>query len=369
MSVRLDCRHLDCRFRPQRILIVQFGSARELVKTIPLTNALRLRFPRAEIAWFSEPEIVELLNNYSIVDRMIIAKRDWYKKRGGLKSTARRLRAFAPDLCFDLHGTFLSGMVTKLSKCARRIGFNQEDTSFSNTLFSNIRVEADADDEWEKNLRLLEAVGIVGCSTDYELPEISNETKMFHEIARDFDIESTLYAVMGAGLQSGWTPGCFADVGEHLNQTYDMPVLVVWQNESERQFAESVVQESCGAVFLAPPLSFLQFVAVARRASLFVGEETDFLYLATAADTPTIEVKTSGTGVSVSFRSNKTESIHIPSLETGRRSTLHTLPGMQNLRIDEYARDVMQVCHACDCLLKPLSFEVPENLLYEYVGA
>ncbi|MCL2347000.1 MAG: hypothetical protein FWC50_01935 [Planctomycetaceae bacterium] len=357
------------------------------MKTVPLINALRLRFPRAEIAWFAEPEIVELLSNYSIVDRMIIAKRDWYKKRSGLKLIARRLRTFAPDLCFDLHGTSLSGMVTKLSKCPRRIGFDKDRASFStqtgsksrnldtqilqreevprgrrqpplpaavsHAFFSNIRVKIDAEYEREENLQLLKAVGVVGCSIDCELPEISNEAKTFYEIARDFDIESTPYAIIGAGSQSGWTPGCFADVAEHLNQIYNMPVLVVWQNESERQFAESVVLESGGAVFLAPPLSFLQFVAVARRASLFVGEETDFLYLATAADTPSIGVGVSGVRA---YTSRNTQNLRIDEYD-------------HDEYYDEYAREVMQICHACDRLLKPLDFEMPEHLLYEYAGA
>jgi len=41
---------------PGKILIVKLGSIGDVVNTLPLVNALRDGFPKAELAWIIEPK-------------------------------------------------------------------------------------------------------------------------------------------------------------------------------------------------------------------------------------------------------------------------------------------------------------------------
>jgi heptosyltransferase I len=87
---------------PARILVVRLGAMGDVIHALPAVAALRSAFPQARIGWAVEPRWRVLLEGNPSVDEVIESTRH------DLLASARRVRAFAPDLAIDFQGLFKS---------------------------------------------------------------------------------------------------------------------------------------------------------------------------------------------------------------------------------------------------------------------
>jgi ADP-heptose:LPS heptosyltransferase len=351
---------LYSRFQPQRILIVEFGTVRDVLRTLPIINILRIRFPLAKIAWFVNHERLDFLSGYQVVDRLIIAKASWYAKFSEAKMLRRRLQAFAPDFCLDLHGTWQSGFASWLSGSRRRISFTDKSLQIGGRLFTNpwinpfvnIKVPVRSRHELEKRLQLLDVFDVAESSIDYDLPENPNEKKIAAEIRQEFGLDSTPFALLGVSEENSgtsWDFDRYVRVARHLGNVLDMPTLVVYQNEQEKQVAENVVGESGEMVFLSPTLSAIQFTALARRASIYVGSDSDFLHIAAAVGTPTIGIFRT---IQSQYNSPYCDNFQLVRADAAENYWRNLHSQNSSFQTLNDLPDVAKVCDACDEILQ-----------------
>lgn len=62
-----------------RILIVRLTAIGDVMHGLPVLNALRDRFPQAELAWIVEGGTAHLLEGHPALDRLIAVPRRWLK--------------------------------------------------------------------------------------------------------------------------------------------------------------------------------------------------------------------------------------------------------------------------------------------------
>ena len=327
--------HFSSSHQFRRILLIQFGTVSDIIHTLPIVNILRFRFPAAKIAWLASPEMIEFLNSYNIADRIILAKPGWYKRLYETNVLRNRLSAFSPDLCLDFHGDIPSGLAIRLSGNGKRLSISESATHLSHL---------------EKRLAMLEELDIAGASIDYEFPEIGYERHTVAWVAHELGMESAPFAMIGVGVQSNtnhWERNRYVQVAEHLSDTHGLHTLVAWQNDREKRLAEKVVAESGGKVALTPSLTAVQFVALARRAKIYVGTDNDFLLIAAALGIPCVGVLCDEISLENRSYSNNFQWVKVGSDETQRNRR-----GINPIRIDNYTYDVLQVCKACDDILQ-----------------
>ena len=335
----------------QRILLINFGTAKDIVRTLPLVNILRMRFPYAKITWLANPEIVDFLSNYNVVDRIILAKPQWHKSLCAVKALGKRLRNFHPDLCIDLQNDHVSQFAAKLSgspRCLTRNADRQRISVVSNDLDRK-------ESRLQEYLQLLDAFDVAGASIDYGLPIIPSESHTVDWIVHELGLYSTPFAIVAVGVQSGtayWQTHHYVQVAHHLGCVLDLPTVIAWQNEQEKQIAEDVVAESDGAVMLAPAISTTQFAALARCAVLCVGADNNFLHIAAAMGRPTIGVFGNAESLWDAPICGNFQPVLAQIAEQHRDhhgKLVETVP----VQIDNYTYDVIEVCNACDEVLRP----------------
>jgi len=320
--------------------------------------------------------MIDFLNSYNIADHLIVAKPGWYKKFCEIKTLRKKLRSFAPNLCLDLHGDLPSGFASKLSGSGKHLSVNGK----KRRLFGRSKITEYSEQPLEKCLKLLETLGVAGASIDYHLPEIPLERREAGWVLGNLGLESTPFAMLGVGVQScsnysatiatsitgrssGWDIDRYVQVAEHLWYTHNLPTVVTWQGAQEKLIAEKIEDESGGMVALVPvnatsattsatPLSAIPFAVLARRTSVFVGTDNDFLHLAAAVGAPCI-----GVFCDENTRRNapRCSNLHAIMAQAGgqrwKRRGVKT--GAPPVRIDNYTYDVIQVCNACDDILQP----------------
>lgn len=282
----------------QRILIVRLGAIGDVIHTLPALSALRHAMPSAHLTWVVERGgAAKLLRgNPSLDDLIELDLRGWRKSLTtpetltAIRNSIHSLRAQKFDLSLDFQGLLKSAMVPWLARIPRRIGFaKQALREPASRWLLNESVAVDDDDHViKKNLRL---VAHLGCdiSGEFEFPiALDAEDEQFAN--EQFDHCNGALAILNPGggwATKLWYTSEFAAIADRLWEAYGIRSAITY-GPGELSLAQAVVGQSrTGAAFpLASTLK--QFLALARKAKLFLGGDTGPMHLAAAAGTPIV---------------------------------------------------------------------------------
>ena len=313
-----------------RILIVKLSSIGDVVHTLPAAAALRRAFPDAHIAWAAERRASAILKDSPIIDELIeVDSRVWrshWHNRGtltDLTSTLRSLRGSIPggapetfDVAVDFQGLIKSGLLAFASRSPRRIGFETgELREGASRLFLTEQVStSQLKHVIDKNLALAhriltdysrhtqdgsfagedatrDKVGAEDRTHNYEFPiSVTSDDEEFAEQAVRGGKSPFAIINPGGGWSTKlWAPAHYGHVADWLNRECGMKSIVTF-GPGEEPLAHLVAtsSRSGGATPLASTLK--QFVALARRAELFIGGDTGPLHLAAACGTPIVGI-------------------------------------------------------------------------------
>jgi heptosyltransferase I len=279
------------------VLVVKLSAIGDVVHAMPAVAALKRERPGTRVTWVVERSAAVILRNASCVDRLVeIDTRSWRKqllRRETQRAIVDRLvtlRSDRFDVAIDFQGLLKSALVVRASGAERRVGFATADLREpASRLFLDEQVEVGAIPHViEKNLALVRHLGIVGNGA-YEFPIVVPD-------ADERDVASRLPEVPFAILNPGggwptklWPAERFGRLADTLFDRSGLVSLVTF-GPGEEALAERVVLESRDGRARLFPASLLQFVALARRAALFVGGDTGPMHLAAAAGTRVVGV-------------------------------------------------------------------------------
>jgi heptosyltransferase I len=279
------------------ILVVKLSAIGDVVHALPAVAALRRERPEARIVWIVERSAAAILRGTNCVDRLVeIDTRAWRRqllRRETQRAIADRLGALRSetfDVAVDFQGLLKSALVARASGAPRRIGFATSDLREpASRVFLSEQVEVGSQAHViEKNLALVRHLGIRG-DEPYEFP-IAVPDDDERDVERR--VPDGPFAILNPG-GGWWTKLWPADrFGRLADVLYERSglVSVVTFGPGEEPLARRVVEASRDGRASLFPSSLMQFVALARRAALFVGGDTGPLHLAAAAGTPVVGV-------------------------------------------------------------------------------
>jgi heptosyltransferase-1 len=282
------------------ILIVRVSSLGDVVHNMPMVADLLRRYPDAGIDWVVEEAYVDLVRLCpGVRDIIPFALRRWRKSlfsaatRAEMRDFLARLRARRYDVAFDTQGLLKTGLLLGLARLApggHRIGL----------------ANATEGSGYEALSRIFHTESV-------PVPRRCHAVERGRRVAA----EALSYAVQGPpvfGLKDGparqsprpaWMPeGRYATFFHGtagpakkwpqaswiaLARTLDLPVLLPWGSEPERQAAQEIADAAPNCRVL-PRLPMMEAVALAQHASLAVGVDTGLVHIAAAFERPTIEI-------------------------------------------------------------------------------
>ncbi|HJQ69652.1 MAG TPA: glycosyltransferase family 9 protein [Blastocatellia bacterium] len=292
-----------------RILIVKLSSIGDVVHTLPAAALLRRAMPKAHISWVVERRASEILKGSAAIDELIeIDTRAWRKsalsretladirtKLGRVRSgmSTNGASATAIDVAIDFQGLIKSGVVALATGAARRVGFETAELrEKASRVFLNEQVATShARHVVDKNIALARSI-IAGDRTAeprYEFPiHVSPEDEEYAE--RVLARVGGAFAIInpGGGWPTKlWSADRYGELADWLWTDRKMKSIVTF-GPGEEPLAEAVARASRTGAAHPEPSTLKQYVALARRASLFVGGDTGPLHLAAASRTPIV---------------------------------------------------------------------------------
>ncbi len=113
-----------------RILIVRPSALGDVARTVPALATLRAAHPRAQIDWLVNDACTDAITAHPALNAVVPFPRKRFAKFGRSIAVTRQVLAYLDDLkqrrydaVYDLQGLLRSGIFTRATRAARRVGF------------------------------------------------------------------------------------------------------------------------------------------------------------------------------------------------------------------------------------------------------
>jgi lipopolysaccharide heptosyltransferase I len=283
----------------QRFLIVRLGSIGDIVHALPAAGALAETFPQARIDWAVEKRHAVLLEGNPHLHHVVVLDTlDWRRHLTSL-ATWREigyglgdLRQTPYDAAIDFQGLWKSAVVAWCSRAQERIGFADRwlREPGAGVLYTQQVSPREHVHVVEENLALVERLGARTRKWQFPLPWNDDDDQYVDDQLAALGSENIIIINPGGGWRSKcWSPENYAALIRELARARPEKILLTGSPSEEPLIAE-ILQNAGSQCAHYLPTTLVQFIALARRARLFVGGDTGPLHLAAAVGTPIVGI-------------------------------------------------------------------------------
>ena len=274
----------------QRLLVVKTSSLGDVIHALPVVQAIKEAAPHLTLGWVVRRRCADILAGNPIIDHLYVLPDK--PSLGQLFHLYHELRSANYDMALDMQGLSLSGLVTRLSGAAVRLGWDRNREG--NALFlTHSIVPGKAKDTHEIDLLygFADALGI-----HVPHPEFTPQPYLAAENAAKAGQWLSALPHPRIALNVGasraykrWPLANWVEVARSLTQRGQSVVFV-----GDRTDAETVAQItpklSANFVSLAGKTTLRELASVLAACDLLVSGDSGPMHLAVAVGTPTIAI-------------------------------------------------------------------------------
>ena len=257
----------------------------------PGFNAVRQRYPDAEIGYLTTSAYGHMLHNHTDLDYVHELTRGMTWRVWELVPFVRQIRNLRYDLVIDCSegASLLGAAFVGFSRARYRLGFE----GGPNESVFNIRAPASnpSDHRIDKLLALLAYVGFVSSNRTMALSLAQTDKDWAGEQWKRWEIPTESYCVginLGARGIKRWPLECFERVVQGLIHENIQPILFVGPEELDR--LSKMETQLPSQVIIDTTHDPSRFAALLNRCSVFLTCDTGPMHLAVAVGTPTVAI-------------------------------------------------------------------------------
>jgi lipopolysaccharide heptosyltransferase II len=334
----------------------------DIVLTTPLVRAVRRRFPEARIDFVIKQEFAELMQTNPHVSTVYA-----YDTRSGVRglfALARQLRQNHYDLLIDIHKNFRSYLLRPLVRPGQVTTYSKQ--IFQRTLLvkTGINRYGKILQVPERYLKSMKPFGVVDDGKGLELFPTETHRSKVKGIFQQGNLSKKDLAIGFGPIASfplkQWPAEKFIELGQQLVQKFGARILLFGGPE-ETQTVEQIASRIPNApVVLCGRLSFLESAVAVQRCTLFVGNDTGMLHIATAMERKVIALF-GPTVEEFGYYPYRAQSI-VMSKPLSCRPCTHTGKGMCKISTHECMKTI-QVAEVFDAVEMMLKYDYNKDLI------
>ena len=283
----------------QRFLIVRLSSIGDIVHALPAAAALAETFPHAHIHWVVEKRHALLLEGNPHLRRIVTLDTLGWRKHLTSSATWLEIRNGTSDLrqtlysaALDFQGLWKSAVVAWLSRARERIGFSEPwlREPGAGILYTQRVSPREHVHVVEENMALVERLGARAGRWQFPLPWNDEDDTYVDTLLNATAIGDFIIVNPGGGWQSKcWSPENYAALIRQMAATRTEQILLTG-SPPEEPMIDGILKGAGTKRARYVPTTLVQFIALARRARLFIGGDTGPLHLAAAVGTPIVGI-------------------------------------------------------------------------------
>jgi heptosyltransferase I len=282
-----------------RLLVIRLSSIGDIVHALPAVAALGESFPQLQIDWLIEKRYAPLLAGNPYVQRTLPL--DTLSWRGDLPplsaledmvKTLRGLRGGAYETAVDFQGLWKSALLALLAGAKERVGLAEPwMREPSAAVLYTQRVPATGRKHVvEEGLALVEHLGARVGRWQFPLPHNAEDYHYIDDQLCRLEAQDFIIINPGGGWRSKcWAPENYALLLRQLEAQLNCKFLLTG-SPGESELIRGILKGADAKRAFYFPSSVVQFIALARRARLFLGGDTGPMHLAAAVGTPLVAV-------------------------------------------------------------------------------
>ena len=287
------------QFAPKNILLIKLRHHGDMLLTTPAINALRQRYPQANIDVLLYKETRPMLEAHPAIRQLHIIDRNW-KKEGGWQKFRHEMallsavRACHYDLVINLADQWRSAIITGFSGAPVRIGFafRKRDNALWRWMHNQLVSTEDHNQlhTVEQNMAALKPLDISAAGAKASMHFSAADQQKVQDVLALHAVKLPFVVVQPT---SRWLFKCWED--EKVAQLIDALVaegrtVVLTAAPDQKEMAMIAnIQSLChshNVVSLAGELSLPQLAALIDAAQLFIGVDSAPMHMAAALETP-----------------------------------------------------------------------------------
>ncbi len=273
----------------KNILIIKMSSLGDVFHALPCLYALRKTYPQARITWAVHQAFAGVLPGKPWIDEIYLVDRKRIKELSYLRELRRDLHERHFDLVIDLQMIAKSALVSFLSGCSTRIGYNdaREGSFLVNRPIAGTHKDGQIIEQY------LDVVRSVGCdvtSIEFPLRDFSKEMETVRALLEKEGVKGR-YVVLVPGTRGEkkkWPVSYWGELARRLAEKKIYTVISGTPNEKGMGKEIKKISPSPYTVDLIGRTSLLELMALEKQASLHISGDTGPLHIANAVKTPII---------------------------------------------------------------------------------
>jgi len=273
----------------RRILIVLLGAIGDVTLALPLLTRLRHGYPAARIVWAVEPAAAPLLQHHPALDAVLLFDRP--RGPAAFVDFLRRVRAERSDVTLDLQRHLKSGIVSRVSGAAIRLGFHRRNAREGNWLFNTHTLDfmPKFSPKLQQFLRFADWLGVEDVPLSSGLRLTEAEERRVDDLLTDTP-SPFVVGFVGASWESKmWFAESTAAVASALAARGVGVVLV--GGVPDAAFADAVASRAKSAVRnLTGQITLRDLIGIFRRSRAAFGPDTGPMHIAAAAGTRVVSL-------------------------------------------------------------------------------
>ncbi len=266
-----------------------------------LFEALRKKFPTAELHYLIQPHTAPVVENNPFINRLVLFDPEKHSGFRGLIKFAKQVRAGKYDIVIDVYAKINSAIITAISGAKTRISYKKWYTSSFYTKTFDLKKEplTPAGVAIENRMLLLKAI-----DKDFSLeikPRIylsTQEKSIAKKTLEDFDIdlEKPLFmiAILGSSPEKSYPATYMAEILDFLVARCNAQLIFNYNPKQEAE-ARAIIQKCEPNTITNSHLNIFgknlrEFLALTAHCDALIGNEGGAVNMAKAIGIPTFSV-------------------------------------------------------------------------------
>jgi lipopolysaccharide heptosyltransferase II len=274
----------------RHILLIQIFGIGDMVLSTSVVRAIKRRFPNARITTCIHGYLADLAKANRSFDHLIFFKPKHRRPFGKLRLFLEIRKGGPYDLSIDLTDTYLSAIISYLSRAPFRIGSNREGYGFlytRNIKFSSTRHLID------NFFEIAGEIGVCGDKkTDLRLYVSPEDKRVVHDLLSRSGVQQKDLLVgihpVGRNPARRWAPEKYAKVCNYINKEFGAKIVITGGGEDRQEIERILPLLKERPIITAGALNLIQQLALFERLALFITIDSGPMHMAFSVGTPII---------------------------------------------------------------------------------